>query len=530
MTTIEPIAVSDQATILVVDDMAASRYIAGTWLRRSGHQVLEAETGAEALATLAANEVDLVLLDVGLPDMSGFEVCERIKSDPMLAQPVIHLSASAIRSADRVQGLNRGADAYLTEPVERDELLATVTSLLRYYRARVAAERLAGLLARLTRATLAMNSATSIEELASAIAAGAADIFEAPAVALVGEPDGTLRRALVAGPAHSEPVRDIAPGDLLRELGDAVRSPGHGDSTTAFGVPWGLLAPSAEDLTDCCAVRCRLRGGRPPVGIAVGISVLQREQKDLFTQLGNAAVLAVDSLRLYVEEHNLALTLQHSFLPTRLPEPAGLQIAARYVPAGRNAEIGGDFYELVELDSGELLVAIGDVAGHSIHAATIMVELRHALRAFAVEGHGPTAILDKLERVLRHYHPTEFATLCLLLLDLERDVLRVANAGHLPPLLVEPTGAAYLEVRGPMLGLRQERPAETVLALHPAWEIVLITDGLVEDKATDLDQALEALRTAVSFTVPPEQLCDQLIDRFGQDKPDDVALLVLRRP
>jgi CheY-like chemotaxis protein len=95
------------ATILVVDDAAASRYVSSSWLRRSGHRVIEASTGNEALAALAATEVDLVLLDVGLPDMSGFDVCERIKSDPALAQPVIHLSATAIRGADRAQGLTR---------------------------------------------------------------------------------------------------------------------------------------------------------------------------------------------------------------------------------------------------------------------------------------------------------------------------------------------------------------------------------------------------------------------------------------
>lgn len=127
MTAVQHIPEELRATILVVDDTAASRYISGSWLRRSGHRVIEAATGTEALAALAATEVDLVLLDVGLPDMSGFDVCERIKSDPALARPVIHLSATAIRGADRAQGLTRGADAYLTEPVEPDELLATVT-------------------------------------------------------------------------------------------------------------------------------------------------------------------------------------------------------------------------------------------------------------------------------------------------------------------------------------------------------------------------------------------------------------------
>jgi serine phosphatase RsbU (regulator of sigma subunit)/FixJ family two-component response regulator len=499
MTGVQHIPEELRATILVVDDTAASRYISGSWLRRAGHRVIEAATGTEALAALAATEVDLVLLDVGLPDMSGFDVCARIKSDPALARPVIHLSATAIRGADRAQGLTRGADAYLTEPVEPDELLAT-----------------------LTKATLAMNAATNIVELASAIATGAADVFSAPAVALVGEPDGALRRALVADPALGVPVCDTAPAHMLRELQSL-------QSTSVSGGQWRLLAPQAADGPQQAVLYCS-RTGRFPVCIAVGLEALQAEQHDLLVQLGHAAVLTVDSLRLHLEEHSLALTLQRSFLPDKAPKLPDLQIAVRYVPAASNAEIGGDFYELVELDGGKLLVAVGDVAGHSIHAATVMVELRHALRAFAVEGHAPAEILDKLERVLHHFHPTEFATLCLVELDLGRNVARIANAGHLPPLLVEPTTAAYLPVHGPMLGLRRQRPPETVVALASSWEIVLVTDGLVEDRVADLDRGMEELRTAVSFQVAPEQLCDALIERFGQDKPDDVALLVLRRP
>ncbi|HET9254836.1 MAG TPA: fused response regulator/phosphatase [Pseudonocardiaceae bacterium] len=521
-------AEEERATILVVDDTTASRYISGSWLRRRGHRVIEAGTGAEALAILAATEVDLVLLDVGLPDMSGFDVCQRIKNDPALAQPVIHLSATAIRGADRAQGLTRGADAYLTEPVEPDELLATVTSLLRYYRARAAAERLADQLTKLSTVTLAMNSATSITELTSAIAAGTASVLGAPAVALVGEPDGTLRRALVADPLDNVPTGDEAPAELLEELSALqLTSPG----VTPFGMPWRLPAPHAsEDPANSSAVVYRSRSGTPLVCIAVRLATLTAEETNLLAQLGRAAVLAVDSLRLHIEEHSLALILQRSFLPDRPPALPSLQIAVRYVPATSNAEIGGDFYELVELGDGRLLVAIGDVAGHSIHAATVMVELRHALRAFTVEGHGPVEILRRLERVLRHYHPTEFATLCLVLVDLENNMLRVANAGHLPPLLVRPTGAAYLAVHGPMLGLRREQPEETVLPLPSAWGIVLVTDGLIEDVTTDLDRGMEDLRTAVSFDVAPEQLCDQLIERFGQETRDDVALLVLRRP
>src|SRR6201999_3416294 len=103
------------ANILVVDDMPASRYITASWLRRSGHLVTEATTGAEALSAVAARDFDLVLLDVHLPDMSGFEVCERIKADERTsALPVIHVSATYVDAEHKAQGLTRGADAYLT--------------------------------------------------------------------------------------------------------------------------------------------------------------------------------------------------------------------------------------------------------------------------------------------------------------------------------------------------------------------------------------------------------------------------------
>ena len=514
------------AVILVVDDTTASRYISTSWLRRYGHQVVEAATGAEALAALARWPIDLVVLDVGLPDMSGFEVCERIKSNPALAQPVIHLSATAVRGVDRAQGLTRGADAYLVEPVEPDELLATVASVLRYYRARAAAEGLADRLAKLTRATLAMNSASSVDELTTAIAAGAADILGAPAVALVTAPDGALHRAAAEFPGHAEPVRDIAPTQLLHDL---AAQPTEGTrSIDAVRVRWGLVTQDAPDEAEARAVLFGSRSG-PVLGIALRIAALTDEGSDLLAQLGHAAVLAADSLRLYTEEHTLALTLQRSFLPGLPASLPGLEIAARYVPATRNNEIGGDFYEVVELPGGALLVSIGDVAGHSIHAATIMVELRHALRAYALDGHGPAEIIKRLERMLRQYHPSEFATMCVLLLNPDRNELSVANAGHLPPLLVERTGAAYVQAWGSMLGLRRPQPPDKILELRAPWSIVLITDGLVEHHGVDLDDALEELRAVASIDSSPEVLCEQLLERFGPSGPDDIALLALRR-
>src|ERR1700685_797968 len=124
----------------------------------------------------------------------------------------------------------------------------------------------------------------------------------------------------------------------------------------------------------------------------------------ILRQLVQSTALAVEALRAYADEHLVALTLQRSFLPAVLPETPGITICVRYAPASDQAEVRGDFYEALEWQ-GRLLVAIGDVQGHSLHAATVMGELRHALRAFAGEGHRPPAIAGLVNKVLQRYHP-----------------------------------------------------------------------------------------------------------------------------
>ena len=157
------------AVVLLVDDVEAKRYLLATWLRRAGHTVIEAATGREALAKVGAAE--LVLLAVHLPDLSGYEVCRQIKDDPATsAIPVVQVSATAVGVSDRARGLTQGADAYLTEPTEPEELLAVVMAALRYYRARQRAERMASLLAALTSSTLDINAAGTFDGLARAAA------------------------------------------------------------------------------------------------------------------------------------------------------------------------------------------------------------------------------------------------------------------------------------------------------------------------------------------------------------------------
>jgi CheY-like chemotaxis protein len=496
------------ATVLVVDDSATKRYLLVSWLTRAGFTVRQAETGGEALRVLPGSGVDLVVLDVKLPDMNGFDVCEKIKTDPAYGgPPVIHVSAHAVDVGDRAHGLNRGADAYLVEPIEPDELIATCQAVLRYYSARRRAEFLAARLVRLAEATLAINLASTLPELLEAAAAGAYDIFGGPVVVLAETADGDSLAAVGSPP-------------VLRRWSLAERN-------AAFGSLGGTDWPAGERVA---VAATRLRIDRPSVYVAVRSSS-QTPGFPVLRQLSQAVAAAVEAQRSYDEEHRIAITLQRSLLQSRLPSVPGVDTAVRYMPAGSQTEVGGDFYEVAMLD-GRLLVAIGDVAGHSLHAATVMAEVRHAVRAYAVEGHPPGTVLALVNRFMRRVLPADSATVCLCTLDPLTGEVRMAGAGHLPPLLHTAEGVSFLQPGGVLLGIDAPRPADLQFVLPPGGTLVLYTDGLVERRDEDIDVGLAALRRVAAEVDPDlEDFCDRLLLRLGAagQADDDVAVVAVRR-
>jgi CheY-like chemotaxis protein len=509
------------ATVLVVDDSATKRYLLVSWLTRAGFTVLEAETGGEALEMLGVHEVELVVLDVKLPDMSGFEVCERIKGDPDHgALPVIHVSAHAVDVVDRTQGLNRGADAYLVEPIEPDELIATAQAVLRYYRARARAESLAARMVRLAETTLAVNSAPTLVGLLQAAASGAQSIFGSPVVVLAETSDGESVAAVIGGASSGVSVRPWSPADREAPVGSQL--------STVPTADWDIVDwPEGESVTVAAA---RLRADRPPVHVAVSTSA-NTPGAPVLRQLAQAVAAAVEAQRSYDEEHRIAVTLQRSLLQSRLPDVPGLDLAVRYEPAGAQTEVGGDFYELTMID-GHLLVAIGDVAGHSLHAATVMAELRHAVRAYAVEGHTPGAVLELVNRLMRTVLPYESATICLLTLEPASGRVRMASAGHLPPLLQVDGAVSFLEHRAPLLGIRAPRPQDLEFVLPPGGTLVLYTDGLIERRDADIDVGLAALAACAAEVEPSlDAFCQRLLVRLAgtEDQDDDIAVVALRR-
>ena len=201
----------------------------------------------------------------------------------------------------------------------------------------------------------------------------------------------------------------------------------------------------------------------------------------------------------------------------------------RYIPASDQAEVGGDFYEALAWRD-RLLIAIGDVQGHSLHAATVMGELRHALRAFASEGHAPLAITSLVNDVLRRYHPGVIASLCLVLLDPATGELEIVNCGHIPLLLIEAPRAEYRGEGGLILGLPWHEAHTETAVLPVGGTALLITDGLVEDRDILLDDNLETLRTAAleAASADVEAFSNHLMSVFGSRR-DDVAMIALRR-
>ncbi|GAB7107940.1 hypothetical protein JCM4814A_62540 [Streptomyces phaeofaciens JCM 4814] len=523
-------------TVLVVDDVPAGRHALGPVLRRAGHRVVPVAGGREALRELDERQrtgrlPDVALVDVGLPDMSGFDLCRRLKSrPPTAALPVVYFSAAVVAPRDRCRGLDAGGEAYLTVPADPLEVQAVVRAAVRGARRHGDAEALARRLTLLAEAVGAVQAARCPAELADAAAEGAARLTGSPAVAFVLGPGGELHRgasreraalALPDAAAHEKVAGLVA---RLTAGRGGVRSA----VVPASLWPAGFLRPGVRE--EARLVLAVPRGRRTPVCLAMPAGAGAGDA--LVARLAEAAALAAEPLLRYQAERHVALTLQRSFLPLPqglLPEVPGVDLAVRYVPASRETEIGGDFYAAVSTGAG-VLTAVGDVVGHSLEAATVMVEIRHALRAYCVEDPDPAALAARLDRMLQRYHPDVTATVCLALLHPGTGRVRVANAGHLPPLVVaDGGGAAYVDADGPLLGLGLRRPEPAELVLARTDRLLMVTDGLVETRGTDIGVCLDRLRETAAGAPPGvDALCDLLLGRFGQDREDDIAMLALR--
>jgi anti-sigma regulatory factor (Ser/Thr protein kinase)/putative methionine-R-sulfoxide reductase with GAF domain len=230
-------------------------------------------------------------------------------------------------------------------------------------------------------------------------------------------------------------------------------------------------------------------------------------------------------------EHRVAILLQRSLLPKHLVDVAGLPTAARYLPA--SDEVGGDWYDLFELPRGRLGVAIGDVVGHGLRAAALMGQLRTALHAYALEEHGPARTLELLDRFVQAMPEQAMATAAYAVLDPDTAALRIASAGHLPPVLVGHGEARVVELPGapPLGAFPYGSFEEREVSLGSGETVVFYTDGLVERPRVGLMESIEKFIAAVRGAASPDEICDlavgALVPLEGGLR-DDVAIVAVQ--
>jgi anti-sigma regulatory factor (Ser/Thr protein kinase)/putative methionine-R-sulfoxide reductase with GAF domain len=252
------------------------------------------------------------------------------------------------------------------------------------------------------------------------------------------------------------------------------------------------------------------------------------EDTMLLQLVGDRVALAIHA-GLYERERAVVRTFQRSFLPQDVPSVPGVGLAARYLPA-KSGEVGGDWYDTFLLPDGSIGVAMGDVVGRGLVAASTMGQLRNALRAYALRSK-PGEVVRHLNTYLRQLHPHEMATVVYGVIDPVARTFRFSNAGHVRPLLRDPEGVVTelgAETQPP-IGAKTSYAFEEHLCGFPAGAtLILYTDGLIERAGESLDVGVRKLTEACSADLPVEGRCDDILVRLLEDREptDDVALLI----
>jgi sigma-B regulation protein RsbU (phosphoserine phosphatase) len=251
---------------------------------------------------------------------------------------------------------------------------------------------------------------------------------------------------------------------------------------------------------------------------------------ELLQLAAGRAAAAVHSLMIR-EERIAAAALQRSLLPSALPASGGGQLAARYVP-GEGA-VGGDWYDVFALPSGQLGVVIGDVAGSGLPAAVIMGRMRSALRAYAPETADPAEVLAKLDANMQHFEPGALATVAYAVFDPGLARARICLAGHYPPVIASPGRPAELAdiAAGLLIGAAPgAQRQQATIDIGPGTLVCFYTDGLIERRGEPIDDGLDRLCQAVTAQ-PPDAACAAVMAALVGSQParDDIALLMVRR-
>ncbi len=337
---------------------------------------------------------------------------------------------------------------------------------------------------------------------------------------------------------------EVRGGGPLAEVLRGVR-PVFGDSSTAREALPELLGAGCDAPAGRRAILAPLRGRRRVIGAAVFLRRPDRaafESDDLLVaaQLATHTALGVDKAVLYGREAYIADELQRTMLPDELPQPTGVTLASRYLPAAETARVGGDWYDAIPLPGGRVALVVGDVMGHSMTSAAIMGQLRTTAQTLAGLDLPPQEVLHHLDEQAQRLGSDRMATCLYAVYDPVAHRMVVANAGHPPPVML------YRDGRAEVLRIPAGAPIgvggvdfEAVELNAPAGATLLLyTDGLVESRHRDIWTGIDYLREKLAETAgltrpdtppPLEPLCDEVLDILGPgDRDDDIALLAAR--
>ena len=393
-------------------------------------------------------------------------------------------------------------------------------------------------LRRVQRVTDATLAHLSVDELLDELLLRVREILDADTAAV-----------LLLDPIRNELVARAAKG-LEEEVEQGVRIPVGKGFAGRIAADREPLILDRVDHTTVMNPILRAKGIRSLLGVplmahgeVLGVmhvgTLTQRRFDDDDTELlrlvADRVALALQ-VRLSEQARLVTETFQRTFLPAALPHVAGLRIATRYLPAGSAVGIGGDWYDAFALPNGELVLAIGDVAGHGLPAASTMGQVRNALRAHALAGARPADLVMALDSFLRHFAPGTMVTMLVGFLDGDLSTFRYVAAGHVPPLSIDAAGASFVwppEADPPLGRKAAHRFRERTIDLARGSTLLLYTDGLIERRGGSLDDGfarLERTASTVAIDPDPSEALSSIVAEVLPDAPtDDAAVMLIHR-
>lgn len=360
--------------------------------------------------------------------------------------------------------------------------------------------------------------------------------------------DGHLRVSAAAGDVE-RPTPDTLSMTALGATGpsDVVAAQVRGEQRRAVDVPDVVRLPEGtagrwlgDQLRGASPTRAMsvpIPGRRDVLGLlVVGVpdGGLAADDTDLLTEIARRVGLSVENSRLYAREHQLAETLQRSMLPEQAGVP-GLDVWSYYAPNLHHAQVGGDWYDVLQLGPDSVALVVGDVVGHDVEAAASMGQLRSVVRAYATEAEDPGQVLMRVDQLVRGMRIPRSASMVLARLVRDGDGwdLEWCRAGHLPPLLLTGGEVNVLSGGGGTLVGASDRPRSVgYQRLGPGDVLVLYTDGLIERRSRPLMDGLQLLREVTGSLLESDAagIGEQLLTALGEEPEDDLAVVVLRVP